>query len=285
MNNQLAIAISSGTLKGVFAQGILSAFEGNLEVNAYATASSSVISASLASVRRSHSHGLSYWKQAASYSAQMGMSEVVLAAIKEYGPDIKVEAFKPGMPRLMIAVSKVMNNEAAKLTQSKLAKKLGRKLLIQARRGDSSWVDANLKKVIFDSYSLVGQELKALNFDEVAYASTRMLHEWDISAEIDGHPYVDASYTCSCPAFELIEAGYKDVIVIDSMPGETYESIFNQKIIEQGRHQCSNVHIMRPAFDIKTLGVEYTSATQRGIEEAYQLGYQQGTDFIAKFNQ
>jgi hypothetical protein len=283
MQDRIAIALSSGALKGVFAQGVLTALEGRITADAFGCASSSVISGSLAAIGRSRSHGLDYWQKAAAKSEAMGMSDVVLTSIAEYGPEIRVGAFRPGSPRLLIAVSRVTTPEAAAQTQSDGAKRLGKKLLIQAARGDTSWVDANLAKEIFDSAATGSKKLDAGNSDQVSYASTRMLHEWDIPAEIDGEPYVDASYTCSCPVFDLIERGYRNIIAIDSSPGDSYDSIFRQRLVRDGEQDGSRINLIKPAIDIKDIGVDYTNASQQGIKDAYALGIKAGNAFLTGF--
>src|ERR1700761_2751828 len=174
MQDGIAIALFSGALKGVFAQGVLTAFEGRIAADAFGCASSSVISGSLAAIGRSKTHGLDCWQQAAAKSETMGMSDVILTSIAEYGPDIRAQAFRTASPRLLIAVSRVTTPEAAAQTQSDAARRLGKKLLIQAARGDTGWVDANLAKEIFDSAATGNRKLDAGNCDQVSYASTRM---------------------------------------------------------------------------------------------------------------
>ncbi|HEX4273139.1 MAG TPA: hypothetical protein VHZ32_17235 [Rhizomicrobium sp.] len=283
MQDGIAIAISSGGFRGVFAQGVLSAFEGRIAADAFGCASSSVVSGTLAAIGRSRSHGLDYWQRAAAKSETMGMSDVILTSIAEHDPDIRAAAFRPGSPRLLIAVSRVTTPEAAAKTQSDGAKRLGRKLLIQAARGDTSWVDTNLAKEIFDTAATGNRKLDAGNSDQVSYASTRMLHEWDIPAEIDGEPYIDASYTCSCPVFDLVERGYRDVIVIDPSPGDIYDSIFRQRLVRDGEQDGSRIHLIKPAIDTKDIGVDYTKATRQGIQDGYDLGVKAGDAFLAGF--
>ena len=74
-------------------------------------------------------------------------------------------------------------------------------------------MDQNLTKMIFDTAGEGKTKLRRENFEEVAYASTRMLHAWDEPAEIAGEAYVDASYTCSCPVYEVVALGYKKIVV------------------------------------------------------------------------
>ena len=98
--------------------------------------------------------------------------------------------------------------------------------------------------------------LDASNFEEVAYATSRMLHAWDIPAWINGKPYVDASYTCLCPAIEMIEAGYQKVIAIANEPGTLYRDMFQLEEIP-GNYQGVDIYIIRPDVDPQEFGVNF----------------------------
>ena len=211
MKHDLAIAAESGTFKGVFVHGVLSAFEeAGVVADAYGSASSSTLPTSCAAIGKSREVGLDYWVTAMEFQRESGdsLSQVVLRSIETYGPMLRAGLFRPGAPRLVIAASAVTNPEAATETQGNQARRLGRKLLLAARKGDRSWVEENLECRLFDSAGQHGtQLLTANNFDAVAYASTRMLHAWEIPAWVNGQPYVDASYTCTCPAEKLAMLG------------------------------------------------------------------------------
>ena len=127
------------------------------------------------------------------------MSKVVKGGIQEYGKMFKDSLFTGEAPRMLIAVSYVNNSTAREIIQTPKAKPQGKRILLDLYRGNTEWVDQNLTPVIFDTAGEGKTKLRRDNFEEVAYASTRMLHAWDEPAEIGGEAYVDASYTCSCP--------------------------------------------------------------------------------------
>jgi predicted acylesterase/phospholipase RssA len=105
VNRDLAIVVSSGTLKGVYGQGVLSALEERgLAPAALGCASSSVVSACFAAMGRSRKLGLEYWKRTAKRSQGEGMSRVVKGTIQEYGEMFKDSLFTGEAPRMLIAV-------------------------------------------------------------------------------------------------------------------------------------------------------------------------------------
>jgi hypothetical protein len=53
-----------------------------------------------------------------------------------------------------------------------------------------------------------------------------MLHAWTIPAGVDGAPYVDASYTCACPALELAALGHAQVIAVSVDPSPLSHDLF-----------------------------------------------------------
>lgn len=282
---KLGIAIASGTFKGVFGHGVLSALEEQgVYADAYACASSSVLSGGMAAGRRSREIGVTYWIDVAEQSVKSGMSDVVLSSIEKYSLLIKQALLATEAPRLLIAVSQVVTEDAKQITQGESARKLGRKLLINALRNDNSWVVNNLKKVIFDTENQLEFMLNNDNFDEVAYASTRMLHAWERAAWIGGLPFVDASYTCSCPAMELAELGYKNVIVISSEPGDIYNDIFKSIQIDKNTLAPSTSYLVSPDYDLKNVGVDFMEASEEGMRLAYQHGYDKGLHLINKLN-
>jgi hypothetical protein len=278
----VAIAISSGTLKGVYGQGILSAFEEmGVKVAAYGCASSSVISAGLAGIGKSRSLGLEYWQYAAQASHGKNMSKVVKDSIAKYFGLLTSGLFSPNAPRFLIATSHVNNDAAAAITQGPGARHCGRRLLIDLSRGNSAWVDENLTKVMFDSEGKVGPPLTSANLTDVAYASTRMLHAWEDPAEVDGKPYVDASYTCSCPAFELADLGYQILVVIDVEVGPTYTSLTRKIKVEPDKLPGLFCLEVKPTYDPADVGVSYLSASSDGIKRVYDDAFKQGLE-VAK---
>jgi hypothetical protein len=281
----LAIACASGTLKGVFVHGVLSAFESsNVRANVYAGASSSTLSTACAAIGKACEVGVEYWCKALWSLNQSGnkMSEAVLQSIAQYSPMLLGHLFLPDTPRLIIAASAVVTPEGAEETQGDKARRLGRKLLLSAARSDRSWVDTHLVTHLFDSAASQDQlQLNVSNFNEVVYASTRMLHAWDIPAWIDNKPYVDASYTCSCPALELVRLGYDEVIAVSTEPGELYHDLFQTSSIPTFL-SSTPIHIIRPDINLKEIGVDFIHADEKGLHAAYQHGKNKGEQFITK---
>ena len=274
----IGIACASGTFKGVFVHGVLSAFESlGLMASCYGGASSSTLSTTCAAIGKSREVGVDYWYRALACLENSGnnMSQAVLQTIDEYAPML-CSHFSPNMPRLIIAASAVVTEEAAAETQGNGAKKLGRKLLVSAGRGDKNWVEENLKTELFDT-SAQKQPLDKNNFKQVAYASTRMLHAWDIPAWINEKPYIDASYTCSCPAVELAGLGYEQIIAIATEPGELYRDLFKTEIPSTWKDAA--IYTIKPDVDIKEFDVDFTKATQEGLHEAYKHGEEKGKEF------
>ena len=207
------------------------------------------------------------------------MSEVVLAGITKCSPP-KERLFAPETPPYFIATSAVVSESAANETQSQKARRLGKRLLVAAGKKDRSWVDEHLQPALF-SVNNPTEELRldASNFEEVAYASSRMLHGWDIPAWIARKPFVDASYTCLCPAIEMVEAGYQEVIAIANEPGTLYRDMFQIEAIPQS-YKGVNIHIIKPDVDPKEVGVDFRKATEEGFAAVYQHGQQKGQEFI-----
>jgi hypothetical protein len=173
---------------------------------------------------------------------------------------------------MLIAVSYMNNPVAREITQTSKAKLHGKRISIDLYRGNTEWVDRNLTPLIFDTAGEGRTRLHQHNFEEVAYASTRMLHAWDEPAEIGGEAYVDASYTCACPVYDVAALGYKTILVVDVEPGITYTSLGRKRTVEPGEVANSEAVIIRPAEDLKGLGVDYLKASEDGVIRAYQKG-------------
>ena len=279
-----AIACATGGFKGVFVAGVLSAFEASgFRAAAYAGASSSVLPAAAAAVGRSERLGLAHWLEGQKMMARTGtnMSEMVLEGIAHNSHWLKESLFAEGTARYFIAASAV-DAEGAEETQGKGARHRGRQLLLAAARGDRQWIDDHLTLELFDSdASDEWHRLTERNFDEVAYASSRMLHAWDIPAWIDGRPYVDAFYTCSCPALEMIDLGFERVIALATEPALYRDILEDQKIPREWRGRP--IHIIRPDYDPSDKDVNYTNASQDGLALVYEHGRRQGRAFLAEF--
>jgi hypothetical protein len=276
-----AIACATGGFKGVFLHGVLSAFElAGFRADAYAAASSSVIPAAGAAVGRANDLGLQFWEGGRQLIQEpgLGMSQMVFAGIEQAGPLIRERLFRPGSPRFLIAANAV-DPAGAEDTQGKGARRRGRRLLLAAARGDRSWVESHLSLRLFDTGNQdIDLRLTAGNFDEVAYASSRMLHAWDIPATVGGKPYVDAYYTCACPAFEVAELGFDRVIAISTEP-KLFKDIFQQDTIPD-EWNGTPIWTIAPAFDPADLGVTYTMASQEGLRFVYEHGRKKGREFL-----
>ncbi|MFJ2768920.1 hypothetical protein [Streptomyces sp. NPDC087300] len=281
---RIGIAVASGMLKGVYGHGVLSAFEERgLRADVYGTASSSVLSGGLAAVGRARRTGVDYWLKATAAAAEKGMSAVVLDSIEEYGPVLREGLFAAAAPEFLLATGKVTNAAAAEITQGSGAKALGRDLLRNVFAGDRSWVAENLATVVFPSRAEPGggePRLTPENYDAVSYASTRMLHAWSVPAEIDGEAYVDASYTCSCPAREVAAKGVDVLIAIGSDPFPLFRDLYaSEEIVDGSVIGGARVLVVKPADDLKNLGVDYASATADGLVKAYEIGLEAGHRF------
>jgi hypothetical protein len=282
-SRSLAIACASGSFKGAFVHGVLNAFEGvGLKADAYAASSSSVLPAAWAAIGTTSDPGAFYWQAGLKLLQEpdKGMSDVVRCGIERFSSSICDRLFEPDRPNFFVAASAVVSMEAAEQTQGKQARKLGRRLLVSASKKDRSWTDRNLQPVLFGN---VKGNLHANNFDEVAYASCRMLHAWDIPAWIDGKPYIDASYTCMCPAIEMVEQGYQEIIAIATEPGTLYRDIFGLEAIRD-RHKDIPIAIVKPDIDSKELGVDFTKATEEGLLLMYRHGEEKGRAFIDEYD-
>lgn len=279
----LAIVSAAGGFKGVFAHGVLSAFESaGIRAGAYAATSSAVFPSISAAIGRASEFALKYWRVAVKTLEQPGksMSDSVLETIAASGHILRSEPFLPGMPRLVLATSAVITDEGAQATQGEEARRLGRRLLLQAARGDRSWADQHLQAYLFDTAAEDEQHcLTSANIDEVIYASTHMLHTWNIPAWVAGRPYVDGYYTCSCPAIEMAQRGYREVIAISNEPGALYHDIFQSEPIPDNWHGVP-IHIIRPQIDLTTMGAGVTSVTDAGLVAGYQHGLEVGRKFL-----
>jgi predicted acylesterase/phospholipase RssA len=283
----LAIVGSSGGMKGIFVQGVLNAFEsGGLRADAYAGASASALPVVSAAAGLCNFVQYRYWQRVQQLLEQPGndLSQVMYAVTHEWNaPDepFKRELFQPGRPRLFIPANFVKSAAAAELTQSEKSRRLGRQLLIDIGRKDRTWVDENLELHLFDT----GSDLHRLTPDtlsDTAYASTRMI-QWSVPAWINGQPYVDASYTCAFPVLEMVGQGYTEIIGISTETGDAYRDIFADAVIPAHINGVP-IRLIRPAFDLKTIGVDFTSCTADGLIAVFQHGEAQGRAFLQAWN-
>lgn len=284
---KLGIACASGSAKGVFVHGVLSSFgDQGLVADIYAASSSSTIPAGFAAAHRLASlDGANYWK-GVNTRLQEGadVSTAIKHGISTVLPALEVALFNDNASRFAVAVSAVLSDEAAELTQGDGARNLGRRLLLSIRNRDNSWASENLAVKLFDTYPQSGElQLTLANLSEVLYATTRMLHAWKDPAWIEGRPYVDASYTCVTPAIELTDLGMDTIIAISPEVGPMYRDFFQSEVIPQSWNGTT-IHFVQPKQNLSELGVDYLKATDDGLETAYELGRQMGSDFIESFH-
>jgi len=281
----LPLACSAGGFKGVFVHGVLSALEAaHVHADAYAAASSSVFPTICAAIGQADEVGLRYWRSALQTLKQPGngMSEVVLQSIAESNHLLR-ELFQPSVPRFFIATSAVKTSAGAEQTQGDGARRLGRRLLLLAARGNHSWADEHLHVHLFDSAADdEAGRLTVDNIGEVIYASTRMLHAWSMPAGVAGHAYIDAAYTCACPAVEMAERGYAEVIAVATEPGTLYRDIFQSEVIP-AIWQGIPIHSIRPDKDPAEMGVGFTDVTEEGMVAVYEHGKEKGREFVEKW--
>jgi predicted acylesterase/phospholipase RssA len=278
-----AIACMSGGYKTVFTHGVLTAFEQNkFYADAYGGCSSSALISAYAAMEKISLLDLSLWVDSLNISKLEGNSQsnAILHSIDIMSPLIENYFKMPNIRRLLIATSFVKTSEAADLTQSDKARRWGQKLLIEASKNITTWRDANLDLHIFDTHSEDGdKQLTEKNFNEVAYASTRMLHEWHIPAFIDGKAYIDGSYTCLYPVIPLLNLGYDKIICIltehDNKRVDMFSKEENSPIIKQAK-----IDYILPEINLKEMGVDYYSATEDSLKEVYLYGYKKGVNYI-----
>ena len=284
----LAIASAAGGFKGVFAHGVLGALEAaGIRAGVYAATSSTVFPAISAAIGQANEIALKYWRVALQTLDQPGksMSDSVLETIAASGHILRTQPFLPRRPRIVLATSAVITEEGAQATQGDGARRLGRRLLLQAARGDRSWANQHLQAFLFDTAAADEEHrLTSANMDEVIYASTRMLHAWNIPAWIAGRPYIDGYYTCACPAIEMAQRGYREIIAIANEPGVLYHDIFQSEPIPDN-WQGVPIHIIRPEIDPATLGAGFTDVTDEGLVAGYQHGLEVGQKFVEAWRQ
>ena len=282
----LAIATPVGSFKGAFAHGVLTALEeAGIVADAYAAASSSVIPTSWAAIGQASNLGVDYWLAGLSalQDPAQNMSKVVQRGIRVFSKQLRQHLYQPQTPTLYIATNAVIDPTAAAQTQTALAQDLGKRLLRASVQKDRSWVDTNLRFTLFSTHHPEPHHrITPNNFPAVAYASSRIMHAWEIPAWIDGKPYVDAAYTCLCPALAMVSAGYQETIAIANEPGTMYEDMFHIEPIPTHSHGVP-IHIIRPDVQLKELGVDFTRATPDGLVAVYRHGRDKGSEFIRKW--
>ncbi len=281
-----AVCCMSGGYKSVFTQGVLQAFEEHgFRAAAYAGCSSSALIAAFAACGRESRHDLSMWHIGYQMSLTRGnsQSEAMLDAIRGAAPELFSHLWRPSSSRLLIATTLVTTLEGASITQGPGARRFGQRLLIEALRRQTAWRDGNLQLRMFDTRSSGETEmLSPANFEQVAYASTRMLHAWDIPAEIDGCPYIDGSYTCLCPVLPMAALGYDRIIAILTETEDLRVDLFSAERVPE-RYGSAQITFIRPDIDLKRLGVSHYAVTEEGLDRAFRHGYEKGARFIETY--
>jgi predicted acylesterase/phospholipase RssA len=281
---QMSVAVvgSSGGMKGIFVQGVLNAFETEgFRADGYAGASASALPALSAAAGLCNFVQYHYWQRVQRLLQEPGndLSHVMHTVTHEWNAPnepFKRELFQSGRPRLFIPANFVKSS-AAELTQSEKSRRLGRQLLIDIGRKDRTWVNENLELYLFDTQS-DEHALTPDNLSDVAYASTRMI-QWALPAWINGQPYVDASYTCAFPVAEMVARGYSEVIGISTEVGPAYRDIFADEAIPQTLNGVP-IRLIQPEYELKDIGVDFTSCTAEGLIAAFQHGQAQGRAFL-----
>jgi hypothetical protein len=280
----LAIATPVGSFKGAFAHGVLTALEeAGIVADAYAAASSSVIPASWAAIGKAGILGVDYWIAGweALQQPQQNMSKIVQRGIRVFSKQLRQHLYQPQTPALYIATNAVINSTAAALTQSHRAQDLGKQLLRASVQKDRSWVDTNLRFTLFGTHHAEPDRITPNNFPAVAYASSRIMHAWDIPAWIEGKPYVDAAYTCLCPAMAMVAAGYQQTIAISNEPGIMYQDLFHIEPVPTHTEGVP-IQIIHPDLPLTQLGVDFTKATPAGLVAVYRHGLEKGLAFVSQ---
>ena len=270
-----AVACMAGSFKGVFVHGVLHGLEAaGFRADAYAAASSSTLVAAFAAAGQVRHVDRGMWNDGERVLQQAGtsMSDAVLAGIRAAAPRLRSLLFLPETAQFGVAVSHVRTEAAAVRTQGSGARRLGRRLLIDAARHDPSWRDEHLESRLFETRSAdPGLRITPENFEEVAYATTRMMHAWHIPAFVNNEPYVDASYTCQCPAIEMAERGFDAVLAIATEPAPVARDLFGTTVLP-GEWKGTAIVTVCPRRDLKEIGVDFHHASMDGLEQAYAEG-------------
>jgi hypothetical protein len=275
-----AIACASGSIRGVFVHGVLAGLEQvGFRADAYAASSSSAVPAAFAAIGEVGAlDGVAYWKEAGERYKAHGnsMSEAILDGLTVICPLLAGKLFTASTARYVVVTSEVVDTETAAQTQGDGARKLGQRLVISTRQRDRGWADANLATRLFDNRSSDPDLLlRPDDLADILYATTRILHAWKVPAWIRGRPHIDASYTCSCPAVELAELGYDRIIAVLSEPGTPFRDFFQASLVPDS-WKGRSIQLVQPDAGLGEWGVDYMSATDEGLEQAFAHGLAKG---------
>lgn len=282
--DNMAICCLSGGYKSAFTHGVLTAFEeNNLTASVYTACSSSTLITAFATFKEIGKLDLTLWKNGYKISQEDNgdQSQAMLRTIQKLSPEIIDNLWKPSSSRLLITTSCVKTDAAVAVTQSDSAKRLGQMLQINALRHKSDWKDENLELVLFDTHSDSRTKLLTKdNFNDVAYATTRMLHAWKVPASVDNQAYIDGSYTSHCPIGFLATLKPKRIVCICTEKEKPFFNLFgNEEVPSQIDGVC--IDFIKPDFDLKDVGLDFYTIADDGLENGYKHGYQKGLSYIS----
>lgn len=280
---KISICCTSGGYKNVFAQGVLKAFKDrSFRAEAYASCSSSSLIAAYAAMDKIDDLDTSLWEEGYEISQKEGnQSQAMLHSILQLSSEIKKNLWLSKSSRLLISTSRVLTEEAMMLTQTEKAKRMGQKLLIDALRHRTEWRDQHLKLDLFDTANDPSTvAMTEQNLDEVLYATTRMLHAWDIPANIEGVPYLDGSYTASCLIGPMIDLGYKDIIYINTEHDKIMLDLFTAVNDFQPEPGDVKIRTIQPDVNLAEMGVDFYSIKGDGLADVFRHGYEKGIQFL-----
>lgn len=269
----IGIAVASGTLKGVFAHGVLAGLEhAGVRADVYGGVSSSTLSIGLAACGRAEEVGVDYWLRAREWAIEHtgDMSRVVQNTIANYGPMIREGVFAANSPQVGVLTTHVRTSEATAITQSDLARRFGRKLLVMLFKGNTDWIDNNTTARMFWNDAESAWPLTDENFDAVAYASTRMMHAWPQPAWVANEPYIDGSYQKLIPDDEVRERC--DVLIAVGSEAKMVLRTFDGTVVETNEDTIT----VCPDAPLEKIGVEFEKATDEGLRTAYRQGFDRG---------
>ena len=281
--SNITICCMSGGYKNAFTQGVLTAFEeSGLKASVYTACSSSTLIAAFAAFGKIKELDLTLWENGYKLSQEDGgdQSRAMLQTIQTLSPKIINYLWDSSSSRLLVTTSLVKTEDAVAITQSDNARRLGQMLLLNALRHKPEWKDQNLELKLFDTYlDLSTERMTKDNFNEVAYATTRMLHAWKIPAFIDSRAYIDGSYTSHCPIECVSALKPEKIICICTEKGEIFSNIFGQKAIPS-QIEGTPIDFVKPDFELKEIGLDFYTITDLGLKDGYHHGYEKGLSYI-----
>jgi hypothetical protein len=80
-----------------------------------------------------------------------------------------------------------------------------------------------------------------------------------------------------------VTCGYSEVIGISTEIGPAYRDIFADEVIPDTLNG-SSIRLVRPEYDLKEIGVDFTSCTADGLIAAFQHGEAQAQAFLQSWH-